>query len=139
MASRDKRGVLHNQEPLGPLPMGRIKRVDEPTTIVTDAVQRVDLRNLAYDLARRGEYGRAAQKGVQQSLPGKYPLSAAQKDVMDHLCERLKILWFHAESGHFRNAHSQRPGSGESLFFRCRLVVYNDIVIFKPPGNIRPF
>jgi len=65
--------------------MERIRRVDEPTNLITDAVQRIDLRDIAYDLARRGEYGQAVQKGVQTSLPGKYPLSAAQKDVMDHL------------------------------------------------------
>jgi epoxyqueuosine reductase len=85
MASRDRRGILHNGEPLGPFPMERIRQVDEPTNIITDAVQRIDLRNIAYDVARRGEYGRAVQKGVQSSLPGKYPLSAAQKDVLDHL------------------------------------------------------
>jgi reductive dehalogenase len=86
MASQDRSDILHNQERLGRFPMERIRRVDEPTTMVTGAVQRVDLRDLAYDLARRGEYGQAVQKGVQKSLPGKYPLSAAQKDVMDHLC-----------------------------------------------------
>jgi len=85
MESREKRNVLHNQERLGPLPMERIRQVGEPTNIITDGVQRIDLRNIAYDVARRGEYGRVVQKGVQKSLPGKYPLSAAQKDVMDHL------------------------------------------------------
>ncbi len=85
MPNRSDRGILHNREPLGLLPMERIRRVDDPTTAVTDGVQRIDLRDLAYDLARRGEYGQAVQRGVQKSLPGKYPLSAAQKDVMDHL------------------------------------------------------
>jgi epoxyqueuosine reductase len=85
MANRNDRGILHSREPLGPLPMERIRRVDDPTTVITDGVQRIDLRNIAYDVARRGEYGRAVQKGVQKSLPGKYPLSAAQKDIMDHL------------------------------------------------------
>ena len=70
---------------LGPLPMQRVKRVDTPTTIITDAVQRIDMRNTAYGLAERGEYGPAVQRGVQVSLPGKYPLSAAQKDVVDHI------------------------------------------------------
>lgn len=68
-----------------PFPMNRIKRVDMPTTCITDAVQRIDMRNTAYGLASRGEYGPAVQKGVQTSLPGKYPLSAAQKDVIDHI------------------------------------------------------
>ena len=43
------------------------------------------MRNTAYGLAARGEYGPVVQKGVQKSLPGKYPLSAAQKDVIDHI------------------------------------------------------
>ncbi|MCX7839526.1 MAG: reductive dehalogenase [Anaerolineae bacterium] len=65
--------------------MYNIKRVDKPTTLITDSIQRIDMRDTAYGLAARGEYGAAVQKGVQKSLPGKYPLSAAQKDVLDHL------------------------------------------------------
>ncbi len=85
MGNQKRRGVLHNRKQLGPFPMDRIRRVDKPTTIITDAVQRIDLRNTAYGLAGRGEYGPAVQKGVQKSLPGKYPFSAAQKDVIDHI------------------------------------------------------
>jgi len=66
-------------------PMQRIKRMDKPTTRITDAVQRIDMRNTAYGLAERGEYGPTVQKGVQKSLPGKYPLSAAQKDIIDYI------------------------------------------------------
>jgi reductive dehalogenase len=65
--------------------MHRIRRVDAPTNVITGAVQRIDMRNTAYGLAERGKYGPAVQKGVQRSLPGKYPLSAAQKDVIDHV------------------------------------------------------
>jgi reductive dehalogenase len=85
MGNRQSGDTLHNQKRLGPLPMERIKRVAEPTTVVTDATQRVDLRNTAYGLAARGEYGPAAQKGVQRVLPDKVPLSAAQKEVIEHL------------------------------------------------------
>ncbi|MEW5720627.1 MAG: reductive dehalogenase [Chloroflexota bacterium] len=70
--------ILANASPL-------LKRVDKPTNLITDAIQRIDMRNTAYGLAARGEYGAVVQKGVQQSLPGKYPLSAAQKDVIDHI------------------------------------------------------
>ena len=70
---------------LGPFPMERIRRVDQPTNLITDAVQRIDMRDTAYGLAGRGEYGPVVQKGVQRSLPGKYPLSAAQKDIIDHI------------------------------------------------------
>lgn len=65
--------------------MYNIKRVNKPTTLVTDSIQRIDMRDTAYGRAARGEYGVAVQKGMQTSLPGKYPLSAAQKDVLDHL------------------------------------------------------
>jgi len=85
MSELERGGILHNQARLGPLPMDRIKRVDRPTTLLADSIGRVDMRDTAYGLAARGEYGTAVQRGVQQSLPGKYPLSAAQKDVMDHL------------------------------------------------------
>ena len=85
MGDLGKENILYSPERLGPPPVGRIRQVDEPTTIMTNAVQRIDLRDIAYHLARRGEYGPAVQRGVQTSLPGKYPLSAAQKDVMDHL------------------------------------------------------
>jgi reductive dehalogenase len=77
--------ILFSPKRLGPLPMERVKRVDRPTTLVTDAVQRVDMRDMAYGLAARGEYGPAVQKGVQKPQPDRYPLSAAQKDVIDQI------------------------------------------------------
>jgi epoxyqueuosine reductase len=81
----EKRGILHNHKRLGPLPLERIKRVDKPTTLVTETIQRIDMRDTAYGLAARGEYGPAVQKAVQKTLPEKYPLSAAQKDIIDHI------------------------------------------------------
>ena len=77
--------VLHNPDQLEPFPMKRIRRVDQPTTTLTDGVQRTDLRDIAYGVAARGEYGPAVQKGVQKSLPGKYPFSAALKDIIDYI------------------------------------------------------
>jgi hypothetical protein len=77
--------ILRSKQQLGPLPMERIKRVDKPTTLITDAIQRIDMRDTAYGLAARGAYGPVVQKGVQKSLPGKYPLSAAQKDILDYI------------------------------------------------------
>ena len=85
MSNRESGDVLHKQHRLGPLPMERFRRVDRTTTLLTETIQRIDMRDTAYGLAARGEYGSAVQRGVQKSLPGKYPLSAAQKDVMDHL------------------------------------------------------
>jgi reductive dehalogenase len=73
------------QEERGPFPMGKVRHVEKPSTLLTDNIQRIDMRNTAYGLAARGEYGPVVQKGVQKSLPGKYPLSAAQKDVIDYI------------------------------------------------------
>jgi len=65
--------------------MTKIMPKDQPTTSISDETQRVDARDTAYGLATRGEYGKAAQKGVQKILPEIYPISAAQKDVLDFL------------------------------------------------------
>jgi reductive dehalogenase len=70
---------------MGPFAGLRIRPTDQPTTRITPAVRRIDARNTAYGLAGRGEYGPVVQQGVQKSLPSKHPLSAAQKDVIDHL------------------------------------------------------
>ena len=85
MKNQRNGGILYNQEQLGPFPIDRVRRVDKPTNVITDAVQRIDMRDTAYGLAARGDYGPVVQRGVQQSLPGKYPLSAAQKDLIDHI------------------------------------------------------
>lgn len=77
---------LHKgQNQQGPFPMQKFKHVEKSTNLITDQVQRIDIRNTAYGLAARGEYGTAVQKGVLKSLPGKFPLSAAQKDIIDHI------------------------------------------------------
>ncbi len=65
--------------------MQGIRPVDVPTNRITDAVQRIDMRNTAYGLAARGEYGPVVQRHMQRTLPEKYPLSAAQKDMVDYL------------------------------------------------------
>jgi len=85
MNDRQRTNILYDQRSLGIFQVSRLKRVDEPTTRVTNTGQRIDLRDIAYGLAARGEYGPAVQKGVQKSLPGKYPFSAALKDVIDHI------------------------------------------------------
>ena len=85
MEKRKRTNILSDQRPLGHFPAGRLKRVDHPTTRVTNTGERIDLRDIAYGLAARGEYGPAVQVGVQKSLPGKNPLSAALKDIIDHI------------------------------------------------------
>ncbi|TET29706.1 MAG: hypothetical protein E3J69_12975, partial [Anaerolineales bacterium] len=63
----------------------RVTPVSNPTIMISDQVQRIDLRDIAYGQAVRGEYGPAVQRAVGTMLPDKYPLSAAQKDVVDHM------------------------------------------------------
>jgi len=85
LENMDENNILRNQKQLGPFPMERLKRVDRPTNTITEAVQRIDMRNNAYGLATRGEYGPAVQRAMGKKQPEKYPLSAAQKDVIDHI------------------------------------------------------
>jgi reductive dehalogenase len=85
MGDLGNENILRSPKRLGALTMERVKRVDRPTNLVTDAVQRVDMRDTAYGLAARGEYGPAVQKGVQKPQPEKYPLSMAQKDFIDYI------------------------------------------------------
>ena len=81
----NENGYQKNQRQQGPFSTKKFRHVEKPTNLITDQVQRIDIRNTAYGLAARGEYGAAVQKGVHKSLPGKYPLSAAQKDIIDHI------------------------------------------------------
>lgn len=85
MENQGEDNLLHTQKQQGPFPMEVLKHVEKPTNTITGGIQRIDMRNTAYGLAARGEYGPVVQKGVQKSLPGKYPLSAAQKDIIDHI------------------------------------------------------
>ena len=86
MASQPQRGILYDTANNGVLsPRGYYRRVDKPTNLVTDAIERIDARNTAYGLAGRGEYGPVVQRAVQNTLPDKYPLSAAQKEVLEQL------------------------------------------------------
>ncbi|MBC7227492.1 MAG: 4Fe-4S dicluster domain-containing protein [Thermoflexales bacterium] len=78
------RGLPGRREPQSLFPL-RIRQVARPTTLITDTVRRIDLRDTAYGLAARGEYGPVVQRSMQRFLPEKYPLSAAQKDVVDHI------------------------------------------------------
>lgn len=85
MENLNESSVKKRQLQQGIFPMHNNKHVENPTNLITDDIQRINIRNTAYGLAARGEYGPAVQRGVQKSLPGKFPLSAAQKDIIDHI------------------------------------------------------
>ena len=67
-------GILTGTEQLGPYPMERLKRVDRPTTKITDKIQRTDVRERGFDRALRGDFGPLAQS---EYLRFKEPISAS--------------------------------------------------------------
>lgn len=75
--------VLTEDGRLGPFPEHRLKRVDKPTTRITENVQRIDSRESAFSRAERGEYGPAARR--EHNRPKKEPLIASQLDIIAHL------------------------------------------------------
>lgn len=77
-------GILFDGDArLGPFPLHRLKRVDRPTTLITDNVQRFDMRETSLFKAWRGDYGPAPQRAV--FMPFRYPLSVAQVKVLGNL------------------------------------------------------
>lgn len=84
VASKDNRGILFDEDAqMGPFPLHLLKRVDKPTTLITDNIQRFDMRETAILKAERGEYGAAAQKAAP--MPFRYPLSVAQAKFLGSL------------------------------------------------------
>ena len=67
-----------------PYPMHRLRRVDRPTTTITDQVARFDEREHGFLRALRGDYGPVPQREFLRFVD-KYPLSGAMKAVEHHL------------------------------------------------------
>ena len=61
---------------LGPYPMDKLKRVDKPTTTITDAIPRFDERQHGFARAMRGDFGEAAAREMMRFVP-KFPLGGA--------------------------------------------------------------
>ena len=79
-----KQRSLSNKNQLGPFPVEKLRRVDKPTNLITDNVQRIDQRQTATGKAARGEYGEAVQKGNQR-LTERDPVTEAIIDINHHL------------------------------------------------------
>jgi len=76
--------ILTNKQQLGPYPMEKLKRVDKPTTAITDNIERVDEAESGFNRAERGDWGPVvAQERLRFVM--KYPLSAAEADMTAHL------------------------------------------------------
>jgi len=77
-------GILTDKRQLGPYPMEKIKRVDAPTTIITDNIARSDEAESGFNRAERGDMGPVvARERVRFVM--KHPLSAAEVDMTAHL------------------------------------------------------
>jgi len=69
---------------LGPYPMEKLKRVDQPTTKITDSILRVDERESGFMRAGRGDFGELAEREFHR-FDAKEPIAAAQVDMVAHL------------------------------------------------------
>ncbi len=74
----DYEGILAGTEQLGPYPMERLKRVDQPTTKITNNIQRIDVREHGFDRARRGDFGPVAKRYCQHQ---KEPISRSLREM----------------------------------------------------------
>jgi len=69
---------------LGPYPMEKLKRVEQPTTQITGNIQRFDERESGFNRAARGDFGPVAEKESRRFVR-KEPIAAAQRDMIAHL------------------------------------------------------
>jgi len=62
--------ILSGISQLGPYPMEKLKRVDKPTTLVTDEIKRFDEREMGFARMRRGDFGTAGSSGLTMAGSG---------------------------------------------------------------------
>jgi reductive dehalogenase len=74
--TKRKKDIPGKRGQLGPYPMEKLKRVDKPTTKITDNVHLYDERQHGFARAMRGELGSAAQREMKRFV-GKFPLGAS--------------------------------------------------------------
>jgi len=75
---------MKENKQLGPFPIEKLRRVDKPTNLITDKVQRIDQRQTPTGKASRGEYGKAVLEGNKR-LQERDPVSEAIIEVNKHL------------------------------------------------------
>ncbi len=69
---------------LGPYPMERLKKVNRPTTRITDDIPRFDEREHGFARAMRGDFGPNPAKEFERFI-NKFPLGAAFASIMGHM------------------------------------------------------
>jgi reductive dehalogenase len=68
--------MLAKKSHLGPYPMEKLKRVDRPTSIITDDIPRFDERQHGFARVMRGDFGPAPAQQMMRFVP-KFPLGAS--------------------------------------------------------------
>ena len=74
----DYEGILAGTEQPGLYPVERLKRVDRPTTKITDNIQRIDIRDSGFSQAARGHFGALIQS---EHLRNKEPICAGLREM----------------------------------------------------------
>jgi len=84
MANYEYEALSSSKHQLGPYPMEKLKRVDKPTSQITDSIQRFDWREHGFSRARRGDFGQFAASETSR-FAAKDPVSCTLKDVIPPL------------------------------------------------------
>ncbi|MBI2829677.1 MAG: reductive dehalogenase [Chloroflexi bacterium] len=98
--------IMTGNGKLGPYPMEKLKRVDKPTTLITDAVQRTKAADAQETGANQADRpGLPSQAVVGRVARPPYPITAAETDVM-----RLVTRAFDGEVAGTKAPIPQDPG-----------------------------
>jgi ferredoxin len=127
-AKQNTFGLLRNSRQLGPYAMESIRKVDRPTTLITDQWQRVDSRDIAIFKASSGEFGSHARAAALRGTGQRDPISAAYMDVASHLAT-MKMTDVAPEKApipddpHILSRHIKRMGYflGADVMGICRM------------------
>jgi ferredoxin len=81
---RYQKKIAGRRGQLGPYPMERLKRVDRPTTLITDDIPRFDEREHGFARALRGDFGPSPAREMGRFVQ-KYPLGDAFASMVGHM------------------------------------------------------
>ena len=76
MTELSNKEIMQRRGHLGPYPMEKLKRVDKPTTRITENVPRFDERQHGFGRVMRGDFGPAPQQEMMRFV-AKFPLGAS--------------------------------------------------------------
>jgi reductive dehalogenase len=88
MAEQPYQKIMSHRRYLGPYPMEKLKRVEKPTTRITDDVKRFDERQHGFARAMRGELGPVPRQEMMRFVP-KFPLGASFTRTMAPLTQAV--------------------------------------------------